>query len=296
MDLLTACPVCASQKMETFIVCKDHFLTKEEFTIVKCQDCGLKFTNPRPEKAKLGEYYKSAEYISHSNSRKGIFNSVYQKVRRYTIGEKCRMIQSYASGNKLLDVGCATGEFLAFMKLRNWEVLGIEPDANVRKMAIEYHGLNVQDEDYLAKLTDNSMDVITLWHVLEHVADLGERMKELQRILKPGGILILAVPNAESKDAEIYNIFWAAYDVPRHLYHFSRGSMEKLVSRNNLKLEAIKPMKFDAFYVSMLSEKYLHGKMRWVQGFWNGYCSNRKAGKTGDYSSLIFIARKEIII
>jgi predicted SAM-dependent methyltransferase len=294
MEVLKACPVCNSGTIESFLSCKDHFLTKEEFTIVKCLDCGFKFTNPRPENEKLGGYYKSPDYISHSNSRKGIFNNLYQQVRKYTIAQKCKMISQYTSGNKILDVGCASGEFLNYMKSRNWDTTGIEPDESVRKMALEIYGLKVYDESYLEEIPANSMDVITLWHVLEHVSDLQGRMKALHHILKPGGLLVMAVPNAACKDAQTYGEFWAGYDVPRHLYHFSRGSMEKLLNRFHFSLSAIKPMKFDSFYVSMLSEKYKTGKMSWTRGFWNGYCSNRAAVKSGDYSSLIYISKKEI--
>jgi len=293
MELVSTCPVCDSKNIVPFISCKDHFLTGEAFTIVKCLDCGLGFTNPRPDKNKLGEYYQSAEYISHSNSRKGIFNTIYQRIRKYTIVQKFRMISRFSAGNKILDVGCATGEFLSYMKSRDWTVIGIEPDVNSRQMAKESYGLDVFDEPYLNQIPDNSMDVITLWHVLEHVSDLSGRMKTLEHILKPGGILILAVPIADSLDAGIYQDFWAGYDVPRHLYHFSRSSMEQLLNRNNMKLMETIPLKFDAFYVSLLSEKYKFGKLRWLHGFWSGYCSNRDARKTGNYSSLIFISGKK---
>jgi len=256
-------------------------------------DCGLRFTNPRPLSGDLGHYYKSPDYISHSNSRKGFFNGIYHEVRKYTIIRKYRMISRFSGGNSILDIGCATGEFLSYMHSRNWVTLGIEPDQQARDQAREMHGLNVQEESYLDQIPNNSLDVITLWHVLEHVSDLPGRMATLERILKPGGILVVAVPNPDCYDAVLYGEFWAGYDVPRHLYHFSRQSMEKLLIRNKLKLKHIQPMKFDSYYVSMLSEKYKHGKIRWLQGFWNGYCSNWKARSSGNYSSLIYISTKE---
>ena len=296
MELLSSCPVCNSEKIGNYISCKDHLLTNESFSIVKCNDCGFKFTNPRPEQAELGKYYQSPEYISHSDSRKGIFNKIYQLIRKYTNFLKYRMISRYSAGNKILDIGCATGEFLYYMKSRNWITMGIEPDIQARQKAVEAYGLKVYDESYIDKIPNDSIDVITLWHVLEHVSDLSGRMKALERILKPGGIIVLAVPNAACQDAFIYQDFWAGYDVPRHLYHFSRPSMEKMLIRNNFNLNMTKPMKFDAFYVSILSEKYKYGKLRWIHGLWNGYCSNRKARKTGDYSSLIFISQKEKLI
>jgi predicted SAM-dependent methyltransferase len=203
------------------------------------------------------------------------------------------MISTYAGGKKIMDVGCATGEFLCYMKSRDWITLGIEPDENARHNAKMTYDLDIYDESYLDQVPDNSMDVITLWHVLEHVADLSGRMNSLKRILKPTGILILAVPNADCYDADLYKDFWAGYDVPRHLYHFSRKSMEKLLTLKSFDLITIKPMFFDAYYVSMLSEKYKNGKIKWISGFWSGFCSNWKARKTGNYSSLVFIAKKK---
>ena len=294
MEELQYCPVCKSEKMESWLECKDHFLTGEMFTIVNCIDCGFRFTNPRPEPGNLGTYYQSPEYISHSNSRKGLFNSLYQKIRKYTIRKKYEMISSYTGNTRILDIGCATGEFLAYMKEKGWNTLGIEPDANARKQARDIRGLEVFDEGQLEKLADSSFGVITMWHVLEHVSDLRERMECLCRLLVPGGLLIVAVPNSDSHDAGMYGECWAGFDVPRHLYHFTPATMQRLLSSFGFILVKTVPMKFDAFYVSLLSEKYKHGKMLWLNGFLNGFRSNSRARRDGNYSSLIFIAKKEI--
>ncbi|NVO18609.1 MAG: class I SAM-dependent methyltransferase [Bacteroidetes bacterium] len=293
MELLTQCPVCNSGKLESFLTCNDHFLTKNQFTIVKCLDCSLKFTNPRPEANQLGAYYKSNEYISHSNSKKGLFNQVYQKIRKYTIHKKYKLISRNSTSGTILDIGCATGEFLHYMKSRNWKTLGIEPDENARKSAILNYQLEVFDESYLEQIPTGSIDVVSMWHVLEHVANLQQRMISIKRLLKPGGLLLIAVPNPESYDAFIYQSFWAGYDVPRHLYHFSPQSIAKLLTLNEFKLAGTKPMKFDSFYVSLLSEKYMNGKMNWIRSGWIGICSNFKAIKTGNYSSLIYLSKKD---
>jgi 2-polyprenyl-3-methyl-5-hydroxy-6-metoxy-1,4-benzoquinol methylase len=293
MTVLSSCPVCNSKRNNQFISCKDHFLTGESFNIIQCDECGFRFTNPRPDENELGNYYQSTEYISHSNTRKGVFNGIYQIVRKYTIAKKYRMISQYKDGNHILDIGCATGEFLNYMKSKNWETLGIEPDVKARQMARSRYGLKVFDEAYLDQVPDSSMDIITLWHVLEHISDLSGRMKTLERILKPGGFLVMAVPNSDSYDAGYYRDFWAGYDVPRHLYHFSPGSMKKLLTRNHFKLIETKPMKFDAYYVSMLSEKYRQRKLWWLSGIWKGFLSNWKARNTKNHSSLIFISAKE---
>ncbi|MBK7215288.1 MAG: class I SAM-dependent methyltransferase [Bacteroidales bacterium] len=294
IEKLEACPVCSSGEISLFIGCDDHFLSHEHFNIEACKSCGFKFTNPRPVANELGKYYQSKEYISHSNSRQGIFNIVYQLLRKFTIAGKYRLIRKLSSGNKILDIGCATGEFLAYMKSKGYDATGIEPDENARKMAKEQHSLKVLDETDIDQLPDGSFDVITLWHVLEHVSGLEKRMQDLNRLLSANGILIIAVPNANSYDAKVYGEFWAAYDVPRHLYHFSSESMTTLLQRFNFEKPEIFPMKLDSYYVSLLSEKYKRGKMGYMGGIWNGYCSNWSARKEMNYSSLIFASKKKI--
>lgn len=293
MEQLTSCLICGSQKISHNLTCKDHFLTSEIFSIQQCDNCGFVFTNPRPEASELGNYYKSAEYISHSNAKKGAFNSIYQIIRQYTLSRKFKLIKQLSAGEKILDIGCATGEFLNYMKIHGWQTTGIEPDPSVRENAIRNYGLEVYDEAGIQNLKDESFDVITMWHVLEHVSDLNGRMTELNRLLKPDGFILIAVPNQNSADAKHYGEFWAAYDVPRHLYHFSAESIKSLFQKHDFTLEKILPMKFDAYYVSLLSEKYASGKMNWIRGFWNGFCSNLAACKKNNHSSLIFIGKKK---
>ena len=292
MELVTQCPVCQSDAITPFLECKDHFLSGETFSIVECGNCSFRFTNPRPEADQLGRYYQSPEYISHSNSRKGFFNRIYQAVRKYTLWQKYRLISDASSGKKILDIGCASGEFLRYMQMKGWETAGIEPDRATREKAVQQYKLKIFDETELSIFPEAHFDVITLWHVLEHVSDLNARMQQLSRLLKASGTLIIAVPNAESLDAISYGPFWAGYDVPRHLYHFTADTMKRLLDRYAFQLVRIRPMKFDAFYVSLLSEKYKQGKLRWIPGFWQGLRSNVKASGNGNYSSLIFISRK----
>jgi len=292
MESLKSCPVCQAASFSPVLSCKDHFLSLEVFEIAQCSHCGLRFTNPRPFADELGKYYQSTEYISHSNSKKGLFNSIYQLVRSYTLSRKYKLISQHARGTRILDIGCATGEFLHFMKTKGWETRGIEPDEAARKQAVLNYQLEVDNEKHLQSLDSESFDVITMWHVLEHVSDLQLRMKDLNRLLKPGGLLVIAVPNPDSGDAKTYGPFWAGYDVPRHLYHFTRESMSNLLGQHSFTLRKILPMKWDAFYVSLLSEKYRHGKMRWIPGIWNGFCSNRAAAKNSQYSSLIYLCGK----
>jgi 2-polyprenyl-3-methyl-5-hydroxy-6-metoxy-1,4-benzoquinol methylase len=291
MELLGKCPVCGSETSNLFLMAKDYFHTGESFSIVKCSGCGFRYTNPRPEPTELGKYYQSADYISHSDSRRGLFASVYQMVRKYTLNRKKVLIGKFISRGNLLDIGCATGQFLNFMAAEGWTTTGIEPDEKTRNRAISEYGLHVYPEEKLNELKESSFDVITMWHVLEHVAGLNQRMEQIKKLLKPGGIIIIAVPNCNSYDAEKYGQFWAGYDLPRHLYHFTKSDINRLAEKFEFTIVKIIPMKFDSYYVSLLSEKYLKGNMKWVPAFWNGFWSNVLGrGKRG-YSSQIYVLK-----
>ena len=293
METLSNCPVCNSPSSEPFLTCKDHTVSRETFNIVKCIDCGFKYTNPRPELNVLGNYYKSEDYVSHSNTKKGFVNSTYQTVRKYTLMKKLQLISKYFKTGRVLDIGSGTGEFLNVCKNAKWETIGIEPSDDAREMAITNYDLDVRKEEEIANLEEGSFDVITMWHVLEHVPDLNTRIIDLKRLIKPNGIIIIAVPNCNSLDARIYKENWAAYDVPRHLYHFTPKDIESVFKRHGLKLFKTLPMVFDAYYVSMLSEKIMTGKPNVIKALWNGFRSNMAAMKTGNtYSSQIYLLRK----
>ncbi|MBA3705484.1 MAG: class I SAM-dependent methyltransferase [Bacteroidetes bacterium] len=293
MENLSNCPVCNSSKFSHFIMCEDHTVSRETFQIVQCNSCGFKFTNPRPEENKLGKYYKSETYISHSNTKKGFINYTYQAIRKYTLLKKLQLISKYYKTGKILDIGCGTGEFLNIFKRAKWDTLGIEPDENARKMAIEKYDLMIKSELEIKDLEDETFDVISMWHVLEHVPKLHERIEDLKRLIKPNGIIIVAVPNHASLDAKIYAQYWAAYDLPRHLYHFSSNDIEAIFKKHGLTVFRTLPMVFDSFYVSMLSEKYRSNKPNYISALWNGFKSNFAALKSGKtYSSQIYLIRK----
>lgn len=293
MERIEKCPVCDSGEFMAFLNCKDYTVSRETFSIVECSSCNFKFTNPRPPIEKLGEYYKSEEYISHSNTSKGFINSIYQSVRKYTLLKKLQLISKFYKTGNLLDIGSGTGEFLNTCKNAKWNVLGIEPDERARKLSTENYSINVKPEEDIDHLLTGSFDVITMWHVLEHVPLLNKRIEDLKRLIKPNGIIIIAVPNCNSLDAKIYKEDWAAYDLPRHLYHFTPKDIEKLFKKHDLKLVNTLPMIFDSFYVSMLSEKNRTGKINLLRSMWNGLRSNLNALKTGKtYSSQIYIIRK----
>jgi len=291
MELLHSCPICGSESFDPYISAKDYFLTGQSFEIVKCRNCGFRFTNPRPEPTELGKYYQSADYISHSDSRQGLFASLYQEVRKFTLWRKYNLISKFHRKGEILDIGCATGQFMKYMDGRGWNTTGIEPDEKSRSRAISEFGLNVFAEDQLNVFRKASFDLITMWHVLEHVSDLNGRIKQIRNLLKPEGTFILAVPNCDALDAKIYGKYWAGYDLPRHLYHFTKADMKLLMEKFGFTIVNILPMRFDAFYVSLLSEKYMNGKMRWMPAFWNGFWSNIKSGQKNGHSSLIYVVK-----
>ena len=269
---------------------KDHSVSGEEFELIKNTEFGFLETTPQPSSDKLPEYYKSEDYISHTDSKRNLCEKVYHLVRTISLKKKLNLINSFSSEEKnLLDVGCGTGDFLQIALDNNWNVSGIEPNDQARKIANKKTNNSVFEIEQLLKFEANSFDVITLWHVLEHLPNLEEHISVFNNLLKPNGTIIIAVPNYKSYDAKHYKEFWAAYDAPRHLWHFNKESISKLVSKEFMKVIKIKPMWFDAFYVSMLSEKYKSGKMNPIKGFWIGLLSNIKALRNKEASSLIYV-------
>jgi 2-polyprenyl-3-methyl-5-hydroxy-6-metoxy-1,4-benzoquinol methylase len=290
MEEIKKCLICENTEFIPYLNCDDYFFTKEIFNIVKCKSCGFLFVNPRPDQKDLSKYYESPEYISHSGTNKGFVNSVYKKIRKYTHSKKLNLVSKYAKGNNILDIGCGSGELLSLFKNNGWEVLGIEPNQNARNFAVSEYKLDIKDESEISTIPDNSKDVITMWHVLEHVSELNVRVGELKRILKKDGTIFIAVPNCISYDANYYNKFWAAYDVPRHLYHFTPDAMKRLLEKFKFDIIEVLPMQFDSYYVSMLSEKYKTGRSNILKALYIGWKSNRYAKKDKiSYSSLLYV-------
>ncbi|MBP6588537.1 MAG: class I SAM-dependent methyltransferase [Chitinophagaceae bacterium] len=290
-----ACPVCSAGTIKEALLVKDHSVSGEEFSIWECSACQFRFTQDVPDAASIGPYYQSEEYISHSNTSKGLINRLYQAVRKRTLKRKRKLVQQQTGMGKgqLLDIGSGTGAFVDEMEKSGWRVTGLEPDNGARQVAKDSFAVTLEDISGFFQLPAEQFDAITMWHVLEHVHTLHEYMDQLKKLLKPGGRILIAVPNYTSGDAGHYQSYWAAYDVPRHLYHFSPGSMEKLASIHGLKLLSCKPMWFDSFYISMLSSKYKHGKTSLPGSFYQGLTSNLKAaGHLRKCSSLIYVLGK----
>lgn len=287
------CPVCKSRLFRPFRNCKDFTVSHETFTVSLCDDCTLGITSPRPEAENLGRYYQSEEYISHSGKSSGLMGPLYTTVRKFSLGWKARLVQSKSKTGAALDFGCGSGEFLQTLKTKGWKTEGIEPSDIARAKAESITDQKIYRA--LSEIPSGQFDAITAWHVLEHVPDLSAAIRQLSQLLTKDGTIFIAVPNYESPDAEKYKDLWAGYDVPRHLWHFSRKSMKRLLNDHELDIIHIIPMKLDAYYVSMLSENYKsdgkHSIGNLIKGFLSGLKSNFTAGSE-NYSSLIYIARR----
>jgi len=275
----TSCPICNAGCIREDIVVKDYTVSHNNFEIWACDNCDLKYTDEVPDQKEIGKYYQSSNYISHSDTKVGFINKMYHKVRTHTLKTKRKMVEKMTnkSHGEILDIGCGTGAFLNNMQQAGWLITGLEPDENAAKTANSLYNISAKAPEELFSLPVNSFDAITMWHVLEHVHQLHEYIEQLKNLIKPDGVIFIAVPNYQSYDAEVYGAHWAAYDVPRHLYHFSPKSMEKLVSLHGLKIKSHKPMWFDSFYVSMLSEKYKNNKNNILKAAFIGLISNFKA-------------------
>jgi len=290
-ERLSECPVCKATQIGNRSIIKDYSISQESFAVCQCKNCGALFTNPRPALQDIGKYYESQDYVSHTGKGNNLTNRLFNIARWFTLRKKQRQIRSVAKEQSLLDYGCGTGAFINHCAKARWQVTGIEPSENARSLAKQTGQTVYANLDALP--ADQKFGIITLWHVLEHVHDLDDVITTLRNHLAPNGKLFIAVPNPNSYDARLYGDHWAAWDVPRHLYHFTQKDIKTLLKRHKLKLHKLLPMKLDAFYVSLLSEQYKNGRKNFVRAFMNGLKSNAwaKANNT-EYSSLIYVIRK----
>jgi len=273
------CPVCNSTAISQQLVAEDYTVSHQPFAIWQCLSCTLRFTQAVPDAASVGAYYQSDNYISHTNSQQGFINRLYHYVRRSTLKKKLRLLRHITGlrTGHLLDIGAGTGAFAGTMHQAGWQVTGLEPDAATRERALALHGITLASSDQLFQLPAGSFDAITLWHVLEHVHELHAYIEQAKILLKEKGRLLIAVPNYIAYDAAVYCQYWAAYDVPRHLYHFSPAAMKNLLQQHQLQLLDVQPMWYDSFYISLLSSRYKSGKTNLPGAFLTGLISNIKA-------------------
>lgn len=272
-----------------FLTLKDYSVSKETFDLYYDETLDMLVTHPQPSLESLGKYYESEDYISHTDSKRSLFEKLYHFIKSIALKDKLNLINSLQPHKgQILDIGAGTGDFLSVAKNSGWKTVGVEPSDKAKAIA---KSKGVSFVSVTSELENHSFDVISMWHVLEHVPDLDKQIKELKRLLKPTGTLIIAVPNFKSFDAKYYGKFWAAFDVPIHFWHFSKTAVKLLFEKEEIKLEKVLPMKFDSFYVSLLSEKYKSGKMNFIKAFFIGLQSNWSASQHFEYSSHIYILK-----
>ena len=290
------CPLCKSSAIKKRFACTDHFATGEVFDIFECTDCHFAFTQNVPDENEIGKYYESPTYVSHSNTSKGITNKLYHLVRRIMLRRKTHLVErlTLLKNGKILDYGAGTGFFARAMAKKGWEVTAIEKSEKARELAKENYGFEMHPIEALDNIKDRELDVVTMWHVMEHIQDLDKIWSELYRILDDTGIAVIAVPNNKSYDAQKYGNHWAAYDAPRHLWHFTPSTIMRWGEKHGFLLERQCTMPFDGFYISMLSEKHKGSRMHMIKGFWSGlkgWIAQTK--KRSASSSIIYVFRKK---
>jgi SAM-dependent methyltransferase len=290
------CPLCSSENTGSYLSVRDLFLSMESFELFRCSKCGFVFTQDQPEENIISRYYESDDYISHNDSAGGFSNRLYRFSRRIMLKKKKDLVKR-TTGLKtgsLLDIGSGTGHFISEMKKAGWSVKGIEINAKAREFSASHFGLEIISSEQISTLPSDSFDCITLWHVLEHFQEPFRYASEILRLLKPGGICVLALPNCSSYDAQYYREFWAAYDVPRHLWHFTPDTFKVFADRTGFDLIGIHSLPLDVFYISTLSEKYKKKKFAFISGiikaFW--FASLSFFSKTRS-SSIIYLLRKK---
>jgi SAM-dependent methyltransferase len=295
MVIHDVCPVCSDKEISLFLECQDNFLTKQKFKIFRCKKCGFLFTQGHPDESEAGQYYESDDYISHSDSSKTAAEKAYQLVRKIMLHKKVNLIRRSTglSNGSILDIGCGTGHFLNSMKSAGWLVTGIEKSYKARSYAESKFNLKVSDTSQIANLNSGTFDCITMWHVLEHFHEPAMIMKEISRLLKPGGLCVIALPNSNSFDANYYQSYWAAYDVPRHLWHFNPDTFSLFAVACGFKVTATKTLPFDVFYISILSEKYRKSSVPQLSGLVKAkFFFLRSLFRKGKSSSIVYLLRK----
>ena len=287
------CPWCGSDKAQINLWLKDEFLSKEDFHICECLNCGLLYTMPRPSKDKIGNYYKSEDYYSHQENKKGFIPKIYECVKKVNLRHKYKLATEGLETGNMMDIGCGVGDFIHTAEVKGWQGLGVEPSDDAKAIAKKRVKANIIRSEELEKLPDGTFDLITMWHVLEHVDELKWQVSQLQRLVKSNGRIVIAVPNYKSYDGQYYKEHWAAYDVPRHLNHFNKQTITKIFKASGLELKKTDKLIWDAYYISYMSEQYKHHKFPLIKGAYRGLVSNCKARRSGEWSSMVYIFEKK---
>ncbi|MEA1786467.1 class I SAM-dependent methyltransferase [Arenibacter sp. GZD96] len=275
--------------MKLYLRTKDFAVTQEDFELWQDPDNDMLMTKPVPKV--IEPYYQSETYISHTDASKSVLEKAYQFAKKINLKRKMTLLRRYVKGDlSVLDIGAGTGDFLVTAKKEGWVIAGVEPNEGAREKALQK---GVTLASHTEAIGYRKYNCITLWHVLEHLPNLEAQLTKIVSSLKIGGTLVVAVPNYKSFDAQFYGSFWAGYDTPRHLWHFSRTAIERKFKSHGMEVISVKPMWLDAFYVALLSEKYKTGKSNYLNAFWIGIKSNIKGWYTGEFSSHIYILKHQ---
>lgn len=258
------CPVCESSNINNYLKTKDWGFSGELFQIVKCNACDFAFTQDAPDQESIAKYYHHADYISHTDTANSLLFKIYHLVRKRMLLTKQKWVEKHAAKGKILDIGAGTGYFLQQMKWANWHIEGFEPEKAARDIAKNKLAIDLFDDFEKIVENKNYLDAISMWHVLEHVHDLNQYFEYFNTMLKEDGKVFIAVPNYTATDAQLYKENWAAWDVPKHLWHFSPKALDTLAQKHQFEIEKRYALPFDAFYIALLSEKTFIGKIRAV--------------------------------
>jgi SAM-dependent methyltransferase len=252
-----SCPLCKSTEISPLLTCTDYLVTREDFELCRCGQCGFIFTKDFPDEKDAGHYYESPDYISHTDSSRTIFEKAYRAARKVMLRRKRNLVLRICGLKTgfVLDIGSGTGHFLNAMKEAGWSVTGIEINDDAREYSSSHFGLDVYPPELMRTIPSQGYDCITLWHVAEHLNDLSGYFREIGRLIRPGGSLIVALPNSNSFDSGHYGRFWAAWDVPRHLWHFDPETFSMFSEKMGFDVTSVSVLPLDVFYISILSEK-----------------------------------------
>ena len=284
-EKLDRCPACGSPDIGSYTTITDHYYSKENFDIAACKGCGLRFTQNRPAPEEIGRYYDSENYASHDSGKKAsVFLKVYQMARDYMLGLKFNLVRQFKpEWKQVLDYGTGEGFFTEYLLKKGKDASGIEPSAVARENFKSRTGKTLF-EDIDALPADKTFQVITLWHVLEHIHTLRETMEKLTERLEQKGIIVIAIPNQKAKDLEAFGPHWAAWDVPRHLYHWDTDSLSAFMKSLGLVRIHTGQLPLDPFYIGMISARYagkgaVSGILTGLKSYFHGK-SNPAEGST----------------
>lgn len=294
---LKLCPLCGASGQIPYAQCKDFTISNESFYLLKCPSCNIVYTLDPPSESDTKRYDKLDLKLRLGDSPRGLTGRLYYHIRNLMLIRKAHIVekQAYRTSGSLLNYGAKTGYFSSRMERRGWEVTSVEKYLEERLFSLEMFHHRMIDLSEMESLHSETFDVITLWHVFEHSYHPGELLDRFHELLRPGGILIMSCPNINSIDAKYYGPYWAAYDVPRHLWHFEPGSICNLALKHGFTLMHRERLPFDSFYISILSEQHLGHKQAFIRGMMKGFHSWLLSSSRRDLSSsLVYVFRKRL--